>query len=178
MTIIENPWNSAGAITQAGSRSYSIPMGKNTAGSSGDANAPTIAANDFLTLLVAEMKNQDPTAQTDPNEYINQLVQVNSLEQLIEINQTLSSAAGSPQPNLIPRSSTAVSVPWLQASTQRPSTPPESAPDYHAIAGGRPPASKASVDSPMTAIETSTPPNARSAAQRLALSLSGSLIAQ
>jgi flagellar basal-body rod modification protein FlgD len=50
----------------------------------------TISANDFLTLLVTEMKNQDPTANTDPNEYINQLVQVNSLEQLIDINQTLS----------------------------------------------------------------------------------------
>jgi flagellar basal-body rod modification protein FlgD len=40
------------------------------------------------------MQNQDPTADTDPNEYINQLVQVNSLEQLIDINQTLSSATG------------------------------------------------------------------------------------
>ena len=35
----------------------------------------TISANDFLTLLVTEMQNQDPTADTDPNEYINQLVQ-------------------------------------------------------------------------------------------------------
>lgn len=52
-------------------------------------NSATISANDFLTLLVTEMKNQDPTADTDPNEYINQLVQVNSLEQLISINQTL-----------------------------------------------------------------------------------------
>jgi flagellar basal-body rod modification protein FlgD len=52
----------------------------------------TISANDFLTLLVTEMQNQDPTANTDPNEYINQLVQVNSLEQLIDINQTLSGA--------------------------------------------------------------------------------------
>ena len=41
------------------------------------------------------MQNQDPTADTDPNEYINQLVQVNSLEQLIDINQTLSTALGS-----------------------------------------------------------------------------------
>jgi flagellar basal-body rod modification protein FlgD len=38
------------------------------------------------------MQNQDPTSQTDPNEYIDQLVDVNSLEQLININQTLSSA--------------------------------------------------------------------------------------
>ena len=59
--------------------------------------AATISANDFLTLLVTEdKKNQDPTAQTDPNQYVNQLVQVNSLEQLIEINENLSSALGSP----------------------------------------------------------------------------------
>jgi flagellar basal-body rod modification protein FlgD len=52
----------------------------------------TISSNDFLTLLVTEMKNQDPTSQTDPNQYVNQLVQVNSLEQLIEINENLSTA--------------------------------------------------------------------------------------
>jgi flagellar basal-body rod modification protein FlgD len=56
---------------------------------SGSSDSSTISANDFLTLLVTEMQNQDPTADTDPNEYINQLVQVNSLEQLISINQTL-----------------------------------------------------------------------------------------
>ena len=47
----------------------------------------TITANDFLTLLVSEMKNQDPTSPTDPNQYISQLVDVNSLQQLIQINQ-------------------------------------------------------------------------------------------
>ena len=66
------------------------PQAAATAGSSASDSA-TISANDFLTLLVTEMKNQDPTANTDPNEYINQLVQVNSLEQLISINQTLTS---------------------------------------------------------------------------------------
>ena len=60
-----------------------------TASSSSGDDSGTITANDFLTLLVTEMKNQDPTANTDPNEYINQLVQVNSLQQLISINQTL-----------------------------------------------------------------------------------------
>jgi flagellar basal-body rod modification protein FlgD len=64
----------------------------NAANDNSEAGASTISANDFLTLLVTEMKNQDPTAQTDPNEYINQLVQVNSLQQLIQINQELSLA--------------------------------------------------------------------------------------
>ena len=62
--------------------------------SSSDTSSSTISANDFLTLLVTEMQNQDPTADTDPNEYINQLVNVNSLEQLIDINQNLSTALG------------------------------------------------------------------------------------
>jgi flagellar basal-body rod modification protein FlgD len=62
---------------------------------SASSDSATISANDFLSLLVTEMKNQDPTADTDPNEYINQLVNVNSLEQLISINQTLTTSLGS-----------------------------------------------------------------------------------
>jgi flagellar basal-body rod modification protein FlgD len=58
-------------------------------------SSSTVSANDFLTLLVTELKNQDPTAASDPNEYVNQLVAVNSLEQLININSTLTSAVGS-----------------------------------------------------------------------------------
>jgi flagellar basal-body rod modification protein FlgD len=79
-----NPMSTSPAATSATS----------STSSSGSSSA-TISANDFLTLLVTEMQNQDPTADTDPNEYINQLVQVNSLEQLIDINQNLSTALGS-----------------------------------------------------------------------------------
>ena len=78
------------------------PMDSSTTGTTGtgsssdsSGDSATISANDFLTLLVTEMQNQDPTADTDPNEYIDQLVEVNSLEQLIDINQTLSSDLGS-----------------------------------------------------------------------------------
>jgi flagellar basal-body rod modification protein FlgD len=56
------------------------------------ASAGTISSNDFLSLLVTEMKNQDPTQPTDPNAYIQQLVGVNSLQQLIAINQELGAA--------------------------------------------------------------------------------------
>ena len=87
---------------QALTRTTASPMASPTSGASGTGSSSdssdssaTISANDFLTLLVTEMQNQDPTADTDPNEYINQLVQVNSLEQLIDINQTLSTDVGS-----------------------------------------------------------------------------------
>lgn len=67
--------------------------GDNGSSDSGTDNS-TITANDFLTLLVTELKNQDPTQPTDPNAYIEQLVGVNSLQQLISINQGLSSFEG------------------------------------------------------------------------------------
>ena len=71
------------------------PAGGSGSGSSSSGDSTTITANDFLTLLVAEMKNQDPTSTQDPNAYIDQLVQVNSLQQLIQINQDLGTSSSS-----------------------------------------------------------------------------------
>ena len=68
---------------------------------------------------MTEMKNQDPTATTDPNQYINQLVQVNSLEQLIQINQDL--GGGSSTTSSTP-STPAVSQGNLSANTSSHST--------------------------------------------------------
>src|SRR5580700_1940384 len=93
MAGIAGIWNHAtGALSALGKAN---PMDSTQTGSGSSAgDVSTISANDFLTLLVTEMKNQEPTADTNPNEYINQLVQVNSLEQLIDINPNLSSALG------------------------------------------------------------------------------------
>ena len=64
------------------------------------ANARPITSSDFLKLLVTEMKNQDPTQPTDPNAYIQQLVGVNSLQQLISINQELGATPTAASPAL------------------------------------------------------------------------------
>lgn len=83
----------------------SIPTAYATAADSTDGSSSssqdngTITANDFLTLLVTELKNQDPTANTDPNAYVDQLVQVNSLQQLIQINQNTTSTTGATPPS-------------------------------------------------------------------------------
>jgi flagellar basal-body rod modification protein FlgD len=81
----------ASSATARANAASNASSGASTASS----DSATITANDFLTLLVTEMQNQDPTADTDPNEYINQLVNVNSLEELISINQTLTTDLGS-----------------------------------------------------------------------------------
>lgn len=70
-------------------KSASSSDSSSSSSSSATADNTTVTANDFLTLLVSELKNQDPTQPTDPTTYIQQLVGVNSLQQLIQINQGL-----------------------------------------------------------------------------------------
>src|ERR1700722_4949012 len=65
-----------------------------TAGAAADAS--DITSSDFLTLLVSELQNQDPTQPADPNAYISQLVGVKSLQQLIQINAGLTSVETPP----------------------------------------------------------------------------------
>jgi len=57
-------------------------------------DATTITSSDFLVLLVTQLKNQDPTQPTDPTAYVQQLVGVNSLEQLIDLNKQITSLGG------------------------------------------------------------------------------------
>ena len=102
-----------------------------TSGSDASSNSATITANDFLQLLVTEMQNQDPTANTDPNEYIDQLVQVNSLEQLVQINQDLgglSSTSGTgSSTQLTGATAQTASIPGLAPGNLSPPAPSTSA---------------------------------------------------
>ena len=80
---------------QATAKDSTTTSTTSTTSTSSATDSSNITSNDFLTLLVSELKNQDPTQPTDPNQYITQLAQVNSLQQLISINQgigTLDSA--------------------------------------------------------------------------------------
>jgi len=50
----------------------------------------------FMQLLITQLQNQDPLSPMDPSTFVNQLVGVNSLDQLTQINQVLQSTFGSP----------------------------------------------------------------------------------
>jgi flagellar basal-body rod modification protein FlgD len=64
-----------------------------TATSSGSSAAtdPLASEQTFLKLLVAQIKNQDPTSPTDPTQFVGQLTQYSELEQLININKGITS---------------------------------------------------------------------------------------
>jgi len=68
-------------------------------------NSPNnVSENQFLQLLVAQLKYQDPTNPTDATTFVTQLAQFSSLEQLVAIrgdldNQTAASASGAQKSN-------------------------------------------------------------------------------
>jgi flagellar basal-body rod modification protein FlgD len=52
----------------------------------------------FLQLLTAQLQNQSPIDPVDPTQFVGQLVQFNTLDQLIQIREILQGATTAPAP--------------------------------------------------------------------------------
>ena len=63
--------------------------GSASTASSAASATQTLGYNDFLTLLMAEMKNQDPTQPMDPSQMVSQLATVSEVGQSVQTNSTL-----------------------------------------------------------------------------------------
>jgi len=73
------------ALNAATSTPITTPDQQSLSGLTGDS---------FLTLLTAQLKSQDPTQPQDPTAFVAQLVQFNSLEQLLQIRSLLQQSLG------------------------------------------------------------------------------------
>ena len=62
-----------------------------TAASSTSGPPDSLDYDAFLQLLIAQMKNQDPTKPTDPSQFVAQLASFSSVEQAIKTNNKLDS---------------------------------------------------------------------------------------
>ena len=60
---------------------------------SGATGGKAMGKEDFLKLLVAQLKNQDPLSPMDSNQFTQQLVQFSQVEQQINSNKNLEKAA-------------------------------------------------------------------------------------
>ena len=66
----------------------------------------TVDYNQFLKLLIAQLKNQDPTSPTDPTQYMSQLASFSAVEQQIKTNSALDALLSVQTASLIGRTAT------------------------------------------------------------------------
>src|SRR5687768_8115092 len=67
------------------------PVSNTTSTATNDAKEATLNYDSFLKLLVAQMKNQDPTDPIDASQQMSQLATFSSVEQAIKTNNHLES---------------------------------------------------------------------------------------
>jgi len=87
------------SVTGVNSNNSSVQTNnsQDSSSTSGDTSLQSIEST-FLTLLVQELQNQDPTAPMDSTQMVGQMISLNQLDQLASINQVVTNALGSSQP--------------------------------------------------------------------------------
>jgi flagellar basal-body rod modification protein FlgD len=70
-------------------------------GSSGPAAMPQITQSDFLSLIIAQMQNQDPTQPADPNQFVNELASLSEVSGINNMDSSMSNLSSSMQSSQI-----------------------------------------------------------------------------
>lgn len=86
-----SPTSAATLANAGGASSSTAPSSSSSSPASSSSATPNVNYNQFLQLLLAEMKNQDPTSPMDPTQSISQIATFSQVEQQIQTNTTLSS---------------------------------------------------------------------------------------
>jgi flagellar basal-body rod modification protein FlgD len=70
--------------------------GTGSSGAAGAAAAPgTLGGTDFLTLMLAQLQNQDPTSPVDSNTFLTQLAQLSEVQGITSLNTNFSTLSNS-----------------------------------------------------------------------------------
>lgn len=78
-------------MPSASAKAYATPSTNSNSSTSSSSSASGLGTT-FLSLLAQELQNQDPTAPVDPTAMVGQMISLNQLQQLISINQSISSS--------------------------------------------------------------------------------------
>ena len=90
---LQNLGASTGTTKLRAADTSSPTTGSSTGTSANSSDTDSIGTT-FLSLLVQELQNQDPTAPMDSTAMVGQMISLNQLDQLTNIDQTLSNAYG------------------------------------------------------------------------------------
>ncbi|MEP6883689.1 MAG: flagellar hook capping FlgD N-terminal domain-containing protein [Gammaproteobacteria bacterium] len=85
-----------GAAAGAAANGAAIGAGSGSSSGAGAiATAATLGGTDFLTLMLAQLKNQDPTSPVDSNTFLTQLAQLSQVQGITQLNTSFSSLSNS-----------------------------------------------------------------------------------
>jgi flagellar basal-body rod modification protein FlgD len=85
----------AGSTTGTGSTPATGTAPSSAPGAGTLAGATTLGGTDFLTLMLAQLKNQDPTSPVDSNTFLAQLAQLSEVQGITQLNTSFSSLSSS-----------------------------------------------------------------------------------
>src|SRR4051812_11184427 len=107
-----------GTVTSSTSAAASTSAG--AAAQTGSAAMKSLGSNfsNFLSLLMTQLQNQDPTSPLDTNEFTSQLVQFSSVEQQINTNTNLTQLIQLTQASQIQQSAGLLGKPVTVSSSQ------------------------------------------------------------
>src|ERR1700688_672564 len=88
--LFPNP-NYTGSTTSGASSSTS----SSNSGSASTLDAATLGGTNFLTLMLAQLKNQDPTSPVDSNTFLSQLASLSQVQGITQLNTSFSALSGS-----------------------------------------------------------------------------------
>ena len=112
----------SGSITSStGSTSASSSTSSGSvAAQTGSAALNSLSGNfsDFLSLLMTQLQNQDPTSPLDSNQFTSELVQFSSVEQQIDTNSDLTQLIQLTQASQVEQSASMLGKPVTVTSTQ------------------------------------------------------------
>lgn len=112
------------AASQPQTNPATAPAASAAASTSASATSGLANQNTFLQLLVAQLQNQDPLNPQDGTQFVSQLAQLSELQQVISINQGVSTIATDLNSVQATSSSPASTTP---ASTGSSTVPPANA---------------------------------------------------
>jgi len=94
--------NTSGATTSGSAGTAATAASSGTTGTSSAAataagvnGAATLGGTNFLTLMLAQLKNQDPTSPVDSNTFLTQLAQLSEVQGINTLNTSFSSLSSS-----------------------------------------------------------------------------------
>jgi flagellar basal-body rod modification protein FlgD len=85
----------AGTGTNGTSGTGSTGSSSTSSTSSSSANGVTLGGTDFLTLMLAQLQNQDPTSPVDSNEFLSQLASLSEVQGINQLNTSFSALSSS-----------------------------------------------------------------------------------